>query len=154
MKHYPWLDFFFLNPKSFINQTKKHFLLSKIIQDFFVTTQVFFFTYYIYIYFFFFEKLSHIILVKNIWKNSIEYMLKTQLLNNLATEIGARKLILSKVKIEKLHNSGRTSVAECTIPIFSFSFYFRFYILCVYYFSSTCNYLIKCYNNLVWVKLY
>ena len=25
MKHYPWLDFFF-NPKTFINQTKKHFL--------------------------------------------------------------------------------------------------------------------------------
>ena len=106
------------------------------------------------IFFFSFEKLSHIILVKNIRKNSIEYRLKTQLLNNLATEIGARKLILSKVKTEKFHNSDRTSVAECTIPIFSFSFYFRFYILCVYYFSSTCNYLIKCYNNLVWVKLY
>ena len=36
-----------------------------------------------------------------------------------------------------------------TSSLFSFSFYFRFYILSIYYFSSTCNYLIKCYNSLV-----
>ena len=35
---------------------------------------------------------------------------------------------------------------------FRFFFYFRFYILYIYYFSSTCNYLIKCYNSLVRFK--